>query len=375
MRGLANLFQRGAFEEALSVLDRLQETTDKQRGAEFRRIRGWAELSLGNTEQAYNLFWSCADHAGSRVGILVLTILAGQVKVAIDHWMRHCQTLDSVPLELPDSLWHSRPVALAAINVLKQYPFPPRSPSQGSAALYMALLHRSLADPPNAFLVLSEVAAFYPLADLVRERWLEEVVCLPAPKVRLELDSKTLDKPFSPPEPELGTGALEAVECAVKILLYPDVATLEKQSQKALAETRWLDALEILRRLLYLVPDHTSSLEKRWRLYLQLENLDAAKMDIFALVDIYEKNQSILKCLEVARTMVELFPNDERALLKMCFIQARLGYPIALATYGRRLLDLCLSKGLSDRFSTYRRWLLRQKLTLDDRNDLNAQSS
>ncbi len=372
---MAGLFQRSAFEEVLGALDQLQQSDDLEQTAECRRIRGWAELSLGNTEEAYNLFWSCADHAGSRVGILILTILAGQVKVAIDHWMRHCQTLDRAPLELPDSRWHSRPVALAAISVLSRYPFTPRSHAQGSAALYTALLHRSLGDPPSAFMALSEVAGFYGLADLVRDRWLEEVVCLPPPSARLLLDTRTLDQPFVAPNPESGVGAHKAVDCAIRILLYPDVPTLERQSQKALAETRWSDALEILRRLLFLDPAHTGSLEKRWRLYLQLEDREAAKTDLFALADIYEKSPNILRCLEVARAVIDLFPNDERALLKMCFLQARLGYPIALASYGRQLLDLCLSKGLRDRYATYRRWLLRQNLTLDDRNDLDTQPS
>lgn len=370
---LSYLFQGQAYHEASDALDALPQPLTSQGRAEVRRLRGWIRLALGDTEEAYELFWACADHRGARAGILVLTVLAGQVAVAMTHWQRFCQSLSAPPLELPDGQWHARPVALAAIAQLQGYPFPPRSPVRGAAALYSALLFRALGDAPSAFIELSKVADYYAPADLVRDRWLEEMVCLPAPATSQGESQLRASSSYSCPAVGPAGGPEVAVQSAARLLLYPDTEILARQCKKALADSRWQDALEMLRRLLLLDPNHTASLEKRWRLHLQLGAPEAAKADLFALVDIYEQESDILACQQAAARMVELFADDERALLKMCFLQARLAAPLALARYGRMLLKVCREQELLDRYATYRLWLLRQNLSLDDRSHFEAQ--
>lgn len=369
------LFQSQAYREAAQHLDALEPASSPEARLERTRVRGWLRLAVGETEQAYNLFWSSATHAGGRAGILVLTVLAGQVSVAMTHWQRFCQSLASPPLELPDACWYARPVALGAIAQLQRYPFPARSPSLGAAGLYCALLYRALGDAPDAFIELSKVAEFYPPADLVRDRWLEQVVCLPAPSQEGGQPAGPLTSGASVRFSPGPVGGPEmAVQVAARLLLYPDPETLERQCRQALEAGAWNDALEILRRLLLLDPNHTPSLEKRWRLLLQLEAPEAAQADLFALVEIYEKESDVRACQQAAARMVELFPSDERVLLKMCFLQARLGAPLAVARYGRQLLRVCREQGLHDRHASYRRWLLRQNLALDDRQELESQS-
>lgn len=369
---IEHLFGCHCYSEAAQALEAVPAPLGLEERARLRRVRGWLKLALGETEAAYDLFWSCADHPGGRAGILVLTVLAGQVSAAISHWQRHCQTLDAPPLELPDACWHARPVALAAIAQLHRYPFAAGSSARGAAGLYTALLYRALGDAPNAFIELSKVAAFTPMADLVRDRWLEEVVCLPAPasaSTPTEIPARAASATAETAPP--GTAEL-AVQSAARLLLYPDPQILERQCQEALAREQWLHALEILRRLLLLDPNHTSSLEKRWRLQLRLGAPEAARSDLFALVEIYERNAEVRACQQAAQHMVELFPDDERALLKMCFLQARLASPLALAHYGRQLLRICSEQGLHDRYASYRLWLLRQDLSLDDRSHFSA---
>lgn len=371
---LASLFRCQCYAEVAEALDALPTPSSANERAEVRRVRAWVKLAQGDTETAYDLFWSCADNPGGRAGILVLTVLAGQVAVAISHWQRYCQTLDGPPRELPDAVWHARPVALAAIAQLHRYPFAARSATQGAAALYTALLYRALGDAPSAFVELSKVADFYAPADLVRDTWLEEVVCLPAP-ASARAPSQGVPPPFSPIESPAPLGTPElAVQCAARLLLYPDPEILERQWREALENGQWLHALEILRRQLLLDPCHTESLERRWRLHLQLGAPEAAKADLFALVEIYEKKAEVRSCQQAALSMVEHFPDDERALLKMCFLQARLASPLALARYGRHLLRICREQGLHDRYATYRLWLLRQELSLDDRSHFQSMS-
>jgi tetratricopeptide (TPR) repeat protein len=367
LQRLRYLFAGQAYHQAGDILKSMPEPETAEDKAERRRLRGWVHLALGETEQAYDLFWSCADNPGARAGILALTVLAGQVTAAMTHWQRFCQTLKTPPLALPDAQWHARPVTLAAIAQLQRYPFPQRSAIRGAAALYTALLFRALGEAPKAFVELSKVADYYPAADLVRDRWLEEIVCLPAPLTsQPEIASQpslSSSRPFSEPVvgPEL------AVQSAARLLLYPDPDILERQCQEALTNGRLTEAREILDRLLMLDPNHTGALEKRWRLHVQLDWPEAAKSDLFALVDIYERRAEILACQQAAQRMVDLFPDDERALLKMCFLQARLASPLALARYGRQLLNLCREQKMLDRYATYRLWLLRQDLSLDDR--------
>lgn len=369
---LRYLFASQAYPQAAETLRELPAPATSEGWAERRRLRGWIMLAMGETETAYDLFWSCADHPGGRAGILVLTVLAGQVTVAVSHWRRFCQSLSAPPLELPDAEWHARPVALAAVAQLERYPFSQRSQALGAAGLYAALLYRAIGDAPSAFIALSKVADFYPPADLVRDRWLEEVVCLPAPASAPPSPSSRAGTPGTRPLTPCASPEL-AVQSAARLLLYPDPEILERQCQQALDQGQWTHALEILRRLLLLDPNHTSSLERRWRLHIQLDSLEAARADLFALVEIYEKGAQIGPCQQAAQRMIELFPNDERALLKMCFLQARLALPLPLARYGRELLRVCREQGLLDRYSSYRLWLLRQELSLDDRAHFESQ--
>lgn len=367
LQGLSLLFRNQAYAQASQALDAMPTPLTAEGKAELRRLRGWIKLALGQTEQAYELFWSCAEHPGGRAGILVLTVLAGQVSVAMKHWQRILQDRSAPPLQLPDAAWHARPVVLGAISQLARYPFPERSQVRGAAALYSALLFRASDDAPSAFNELSKVADYYAPADLVRDRWLEEMVCLPAPAGQQPDPRPATPEQATRSTPPALASPEAAVQMAARLLLYPDPDVLERQSKEALAHSQWQDALEILDRLLLLAPDHTAGLEIRWRLYLQLGWPEAAKSDLFALVDIYERKGSIVACQEAARKMVQQFPADERALLKMCFLQARLDAPLTLAHYGRQLLALCQRQLLLDRYATYRLWLLRQNLSLDDR--------
>lgn len=363
------LFRNQAYRQTLDALETLYHAASKSSSkAELRRLRGWVRLALGDTEKAYDDFWTCADHPGGRAGILALTVLAGQLLVAMTHWQRFCQSLSSPPLELPDAAWVARPVALAAVGQIQRYSFPERSPVRGAASLYSALLFQAIGDAPSAFSQLAKVADFYAPAEMVRDRWLQEVMCLPPPSVLLTSDRKVMTQADSGPlAPDDLWSPASAVQAATRLLLYPDPDVLERQCKIAIERDHWQDALEILDRWLLLDPNQTQALEQRWRLHLQLGWTEAAKSDLFALVEIYERASEIVPCLETAQAMVDLFPDDERTLLKMCFLQARLASPLALARHGRRLLALCLEQELYDRFATYRLWLLRQNISLDDR--------
>ena len=312
------LFLLEDYRSAVDCIRTAEPSENKEWQAERRRFLAWALLAQGETKIAYELFWSCAQHEGARAGILILTVLAGQVETAIGNWQRHCEKLTQPPLSLPDARWHAPSVVRPALMILESYPFKDRSAQLGAACVYQALLHQTQANTVQSH-------------------------------------------EFSLRQPG------EVVARAAHILLYPDLETLQKQCAQALGEGRYLDALEIIRRMLFLDPQHTQGLETRWRLYLKLEDTEAAKDDLFYLMDLYEREKQIVACQKVANQAVELFPEDERALLKMCFLQARLGAPTHLAAYGRKLLLLCREQGLHERANSYRRWLLRQNLALDDR--------
>lgn len=372
------LFHNQAFAEALRSLELMPPAATSAGREEMERLKGWAHLAMGETEEAYRLFCRCSDHAGGQAGILILTVLAGQMAAAMQRWQH--LIVCAPPLVLPDADWHARPVVMAAIAQIQRYPFPERSLQRGAAGLYAALLFRALGEAPSAFIELSKVVDFYPPADLVRDRWLEQVVCLPPPSnpdASSEPEAAGSAQMAGPAElPRIGLGDKEsAVMIASRLLLYPDPDILERQYKQALEHAQWQDALEMLDRLLLFSPNHTGGLETRWRLYLQLGWPEAAKSDLFALVDIYERENNILACQQAAKRMVEQFPTDERALLKMCFLQSRLGAPLCLAHYGKLLLRLCREQELFDRFATYRLWLLRQELSLDDRSHFESLGS
>ena len=360
------LFLLGDYRSALDCVRSAEPADDKDWQAERRRFMAWTLLALGETKIAYELFWSCAQHEGARAGILILTVLAGQVETAIGNWQRHCEKLTQTPLSLPDARWHAPTVVRPALQILERYPFEDRSPRFGAACVYQALLHKTQGNNPESFRTLGKVTEFYTPARLLRDRWMDGLLCLPLPKSS-ENAVFDLSGHSRPPNEFAGRQPEEIVARAAHILLYPDLETLQKQCTKALEDRRYLDALEILRRMLFLDPQHTQGLETRWRLYIKLEETEAAKDDLFYLMDLYEREKQIIACQKIANQAVELFPQDERALLKMCFLQARLGSPTHLAAYGRKLLGLCREQGLHERANSYRRWLLRQNLALDDR--------
>ena len=371
LRLLDVYFQQEAYQAGLDHLEQLPPPVNSSEQAERRRAKGWLSLALGKTEQAYHLFWLCADHPGGRAGLLILTVLAGQVEAAIANWNRYCARTTK-PLErLPDATWHARPVAQAALKILENYPFQEFLSVRAASDLYRALLYRALGLHSSAFLAISASAEHLPLAALTRDRWLEQVACLPAPETGR---SPEADRYLSPRVEPPGS-AVEAVNSASRILLYYDIQRLESDAESALNRGHWVEALELLRRCLFLQPDHTPSLERRWRLHIKLQQPEAAQSDLFALVDLYESTGQIAACLRAATDMVETFPNNERALLKMCFLQSRLRAPIALAHFGRRLLALCQQQALHERHTSYRLWLLRQELTLDDRREFDAKRS
>jgi tetratricopeptide (TPR) repeat protein len=366
LREAERLFLQQEYGAAVAFIRLAEPTEDKQWQAERRRFLAWALLAQGETKIAYELFWSCAHHEGARAGILLLTVLAGQVETAIGNWQKHCEKLTQPPLFLPDASWHAPSVVKPALMILQRYPFEQRSQRFGAACVYQALLHHTQGDNPESFRELGKVTDFYAPARLLRDRWMDGLLCLPLPKSAENSGRAEPLKPASDPE-FASRHPREVVARAAHILLYPDLETLLKQCTRALEESRYLDALEVLRRILFLDPRHTQGLETRWRLYIKLEDNEAAKDDLFYLMDLYEKEKQIVACQKVAKQAVELFPQDERALLKMCFLQARLGAPNHLAAYGRKLLELCREQGYHERASSYRRWLLRQNLTLDDR--------
>lgn len=362
----------GEYDRAAALIRTSTPTSSPEIQQHRRRLLAWATLSTGDTKTAYELFWSCAHHPGARAGILLLTVLAGQVETAIQNWSRHCEKLKLPPTEIPDHRWHTPTVVLPAIKILETYPFREKSQEMGAAFVYLALLFQTQADAPGTFRSLGRVTGFYTPARLLRDLWMDELLCLPLPKQ--PSDSNEDDTDFSrPSSPSFADrNPEELVARAAHILLYPDLDVLDSHCERALAEGRFTDALEALRRLLFLDPQHTPSLEKRWRLYLKLENREASKQDLFFLMDVYEREKQIVACQKVAAQLVELFPDDERALLKMCFLQARLGSPNQLARHGRQLLALCRRNGLNERANSYRRWLLRQNLSLDDRADFEV---
>ncbi len=364
---------RGDYHFAANVIREAAPTENREQQFERRRFQAWATLALGETREAYELFWSCALHPGARAGILLLTVLAGQVETAVENWSRHCERLKAPPAELPDARWHTASVVQPALRILREYPFLPNSRDLGAASVYQALLHQTQGDPPSAFQILGQVSHYFTPARLLRDQWMDGLLCLPLPKSG-ERESPTQPAPGTSGQARTlaETSPGEVVARAAHILLYPDIEVLETQCKRALASRRHQDALEALRRILFLDPQHTPSLEKRWRLFLLLQDPEQAKQDMYYLMDIYEKQKKIVACKAVAQEAVALFPHDERALLKMCFLQARLGASTELARYGRKLLALCHTLGLTDRAGSYRRWLLRQKLSLDDRADFEV---
>lgn len=363
------LFQAQAYQAVIKEIDGLNCPTTIEEQIERHRISAWVYLAMGDTERAYHLFWISAIHPEGRFGILVLTILAGQITVAIEHWQKFCRSLKEPISELPDARWYSPAVARAAIAQLESYPFPPHSPASGAAGLYRALLYKGLGSRSAAFIELSRVVNFYPLARVIRQYWLDQVACLPSPsQTKAEGRQAQL-----PPSKACRLEAAKALVSAANILIYPDVEVLEKKCRLALAAKEWQEALELVRRILVLDPNHAPSLEARWRIALELGSSEQARSDLLTLVEIYEHSSQIIACQQVADQMTKLFPDDERALLRVCFLQARLAKPIELAHHGRKLLHLCREKGWHDRFASYRRWLLRQQLSLDDRAHFEVQ--
>ncbi len=364
-------FRQEAYQAGLDFLEQMPPSKDSQEQAERRRAKAWLLLALGKTEQAYELFWTCADHPGGRAGLLILTVLAGQIEAAMTNWNRYCTRAKGTLTSLPDDAWHSLPVARAALRLLENYPFRESPQRQASADFYRALLYRAIGDHSSAFLAIAASAAKLPLATFTRDLWLEQTACLPAPQS--EQNSSDGSEPNSA-SLTLGN-ATDAVNSAARILLYYDLTQLESDTETALNRGQWSAALELLRRSLFLQPDHAPSLERRWRLYLKLQQTEAAKSDLFALVDLYETRGQVVACQRSAASMVDEFPEDERALLKMCFLQSRLRAPIALAKFGRRLLAVCQQQGNHERLTSYRLWLLRQELTLDDRREFESKRS
>lgn len=365
-------FFRGEYDRAVQIVRCAPITEHRPWQNERRRFLAWAMLACGETKTAYELFWSCAHDEGARAGILLLTALAGQVETAVLNWQRHLEKLKNPPLALPDEKWHSPAVTLPTIQILERYPFHRPSAEMGAASIYLALLYQTQHDPSGAFRTLGAVTDYYAPARLLRDQWMDGLLCLPLPKRCLSAESS--ESATCVPTSSLlsGRSHLEAVEKATQILLYPDVPSLQKMALRAVQENRLLDAQEALRRLLFLDPQHTQALEIRWRLYLRIGDRKGAKADLFYLMDLYEKEKQIVSCQKVAVQMLDIFPEDERALLKMCFLQARLGVPTQLARYGRLLLDVCVRKGLLERANSYRKWLLRQKLSLDDRLEFDV---
>src|SRR5690606_15624177 len=122
------LFLQEDYLSAIECVRSAPPTENKEHQAERRRFLAWALLAEGETKIAYELFWSCAQHEGARAGILLLTVLAGQVETAIGNWQRHCEKLTHPPLSLPDARWHSPRVTIPALRILERYPFDPFSP-------------------------------------------------------------------------------------------------------------------------------------------------------------------------------------------------------------------------------------------------------
>ena len=360
------------YQAAVLCVRAAEPSQDREIQAHRRRFLAWATLATGETTEAYELFWSCAHHEGARAGILLLTVLAGQVETAIKNWRRYCDKLPHPPLALPDKDWHAPAVVRPALMILETYPFQERSIEKGAAAVYRALLHQTQGNASETFRTLGQVTDYYLPAQLLRDKWMDGLLCLPLPKNSQGGGSDGTRSEERKATTLRGHRPEDVVAKAVQILLYPDIELLQGQCEEALRGGRHQEALEALRRMLFLDPQHTASLEKRWRLYLVLEETEAAKDDLFYLMDLYEREKQILACQRVAAQTLELFPDDERALLKMCFLQARLDCPTELALYGKKLLALCRKNELHERANSYRRWLLRQSLSLDDRADFEV---
>ncbi|MCA9781680.1 MAG: hypothetical protein KC800_33410, partial [Candidatus Eremiobacteraeota bacterium] len=249
LREAERLFLQQDYQAAVECIRSAGPSEDKEWQSERRRFLAWALLAQGETKIAYELFWSCAHHEGARAGILLLTVLAGQVETAIGNWQKHCEKLTQPPLFLPDAAWHAPTVVKPALMILQRYPFEQRSQRFGAACLYQALLHHTQGNNPESFRELGKVTEFYTPARLLRDRWMDGLLCLPLPKstentVGVEPLRSVSDPEFASRHPR------DVVARAAHILLYPDLETLQKQCSRALEEGRYLDALEVLRRIL-----------------------------------------------------------------------------------------------------------------------------
>ena len=364
------LFLMGAVNDALEYLQAQDSRAAKPATQRLRvKALAWLNLNVGQTEKAYELFWSSAHFEGAKAGILLLTVLSGQVITAMGNWLSYCTGRPRAPLEIPDEFWHTEAVCRPAIDILKRHHFHQESPQRAASMLYIALLYRAIGNAPEAFGFIAEAATLWPAASIVREKWLEQTVGLPAPKGHTETKSSPTVGSAGFPESTTYTTVLNKAQM---ILLYPEPENLRTRYSEALTQQKWLDALEILRRLLFLDPQDTESLENRWRLLWKLQETEQARDDLLYLVELYEKRNDSVACLRVAHKAVELFEDDERPLLRLCFLYASLARPEELSRHGIALLERCRRLEERGRFVSYQRWLLRQQLTLDGRTTITG---
>ncbi len=197
----------------------------------------------------------------------------------------------------------------------------------------------------------------YRPASSLQDVWLSEALCLPYPTRahRQQLELVPAQTPEARPawygEHLLGDDAEALYSCA--LIHY--------------ARQGWEEALDFLRRVNMVEPEHLNACSLRFEVLLYLNETAEARQEGFHVMDLLERHDRLSDAIALGGRMFELWPEDERLLCKHQLLYHRAGDAQNAARWTFELVRRHRYASQVSQASAALYWLLRTALSGADR--------
>lgn len=203
-----------------------------------------------------------------------------------------------------------------------------------------------------------EVEPGYAPAARLQDAWLTEALCLPAPRrSRRE-------------EPQEGPVAL-ALEARPtwysEHLLGDDAEALYARAVTYYTRESWEEALEYLRRVNMVDPEHLNACSLRFEVLIYLNRAAEARQEGYHLMDLLERHDRLNDAIEFGNRMFQLWPEEESLLCKHQLLFHRAGDVHNAARWTFELVRRHRFAQQINQASASLYWLLRTPISGGDR--------
>lgn len=198
----------------------------------------------------------------------------------------------------------------------------------------------------------------YTPAARLQDAWLAEALCLPAPhRARCEELQEALVVKNPEPRPVWYR----------EHLLGDDAEALYSTALIHYTRQSWEEALEFLRRVNMVDPEHLHACSLRFEVLLYLDQAADARQEGYHLMDLLERNDRLGDAIALGTRMFELWPEDERLVCKHKLLFHRAGDAQNAARWTFELVRRYRYALKIDQASGALYWLLRTAVSGADR--------